>query len=137
MDGDTEKHDVQADFVRVVLDQIDNLKRANGLIVPDPVVPNGHIPNKVPPRPVNTSYPDTTIQDLEDIEDSPAIKMNGYGPAGPPISDIGRTVDTYNQINERNGGLFGGPTIRTQRPSRESIRDMYAQVDRYGMDSNM
>ncbi|KAG8334577.1 hypothetical protein J6590_087066 [Homalodisca vitripennis] len=152
VDGDTDSPQVQEEFTRMVLQQIDYLKNADGLIVPEPVIPNGsithhngnHIANHVTNHVVNhtanhvsNGYPDTTtVLDLEEGDEPTPVHMNGYGPTRPTISDIGRTMDSYHQRTEQNGGLFGGPTI-PNRPSRETIRNMYAQVDRYPMDSNI
>lgn len=106
------------------------------MIVPEQPLANGtahHIqePSLLATMPV---YTDTTILDLEEPEAPAPVHMNGYG----PISDISSTVAAYRNTLEQNGGLFGGPTLPApQRPSREAIRNMYAQVDRYPMDSNI
>ncbi|XP_054283474.1 uncharacterized protein LOC129000537 [Macrosteles quadrilineatus] len=141
VDGDTDSPQVQEDFIKLVLQEIERLKKSEGMIVPEPPtqVPNGHLSNHHADH--------TVIHDLEDVDDGPApVHMNGYGPAGPPkaISDVASTINNYHQTNMQNGGLFGGPTLGQngnppprRPPSREAIRGMYANVDRYPMDSHI
>lgn len=134
VDGDTETPQVYEEFAKIVLQQVEHLRKVDGMIVPEqhPVTANGNAQ-----QPAANGDADTYIHDLEDDEETVggpvnAVHMNGYGPPG--ISDISKTVAAYHQNNEMNGGLFGGPTL-ANRTSRDTIRNMYAQVER--LDSNM
>lgn len=158
---------VQNEFSRLIHQQIEQIRKVDGMIVPESSLPNGHAsqlagnllassvpnylgnPGATAPN-FNTTvaqthqrntqnqskvFGDTTVLDLEE-EEPASVHMNGYGPAGGPISDVSRTMTAYQHHVEQNGGPFGGPML-VQRPSRDTIRDMYAQVERYPMDSNM
>lgn len=88
IDGDTETAPVQEEFSRVVLARIEELRRAGGLIVPQP----------------SQKQPPPLLTDLE---------------AQPEINSVSRIVAA-------NG-----------RPSRDTIRDMYAHVDNYPGDGHL
>lgn len=135
MDGDTDTSPVQEEFSKIIQQQIERLKKIDGMIVPDQHQMTG---NGVVHNGNGVLLDDTQIHDLETEDDDTPVRpvyMNGYGPPG--VSHIGRAVAAYNQTNEVNGGLFGGPTITDSRPSRDAIQSMYAQVDRYPLDSNI
>ncbi|CAB0004182.1 unnamed protein product, partial [Nesidiocoris tenuis] len=101
VDGDTDLPAVQEEFNRLVLSEVDRLRKANGLIVPEQTgVANGDY--------------EALLQDLETEDDE--------------ISTISKTVAAYNNNHMGNG---------RDRPSRDAIRDMYAQVETYRLDSNM
>ncbi|XP_024082125.1 adenylate kinase isoenzyme 5 isoform X4 [Cimex lectularius] len=97
VDGDSDLPEVQDEFGSIILGEVDRLRKANGLIVPETVA-NGDYEN--------------LLQDLESEDEG--------------ISTISKTVAAYNNINQGR-----------DRPSRDAIRDMYAQVETYRLDSNM
>ncbi|PSN48579.1 hypothetical protein C0J52_14666, partial [Blattella germanica] len=177
VDGDTDTPAVQEDFNRVVLQQIEHLKRTGGMIVPQqPIVksqqplqvPNGT--NPIMPR-AGGQY-DTMIHDLESDD---GHETNGVMPNGVPVNTISRQVAAaaihhagggQNIVN--GGGAIPGnvraaipngvagaarqvpmmnnvmeytninaPNAPGGRPSRDTIRDMYANVESYPMDPHL
>ncbi|CAH1396662.1 unnamed protein product [Nezara viridula] len=93
VDGDTDLSSVQDEFARIILNEVERLRKSDGLIVPES-------------QPVPNADLDNLLQDLEEDEE---------------IRTISKTVAAYPQ----------------GRPSREAIRDMYAGVETYRLDSNM
>ena len=172
VDGDTDTPAVQEDFNRVVLQQIEHLKRRGGMIVPQPIGKGQQ--QKVPPQIANGTHPilprdhyDATIQDLESED---GRESNGNLPNGVPVNTISRQVAAA-AIHQAGGqhvtngfppnlraaipnGVAGGPrqipplnnaleyTNINQpnvpgRPSRDTIRNMYANVESYPMDAQL
>lgn len=84
---------MQEEFSKIILTEIERLRKADGLIVPES-------------QPVANGDLDNLLQDLDDEEE---------------IRTISKTVAAYNQ----------------QRPTRDAIRDMYAGVETYRLDSNI
>jgi hypothetical protein len=170
VDGDTDTPIVQEDFNRVVLQQIEHLKRTGGMIVPRQPLPKQQ-QQTLPANGTNPMVPrvggpyDATIQDLElddDRVDNP-IKPNGV-----PVNTISRQVAaaTVHNVGGKqiaNGNLktaipngvagatrqmpvmnsmmeytnVKGPNVAGGRPSRDTIRDMYANVESYPMDAHL
>ncbi|XP_073987674.1 adenylate kinase isoenzyme 5 [Rhodnius prolixus] len=116
VDGDTDLPDVQEEFNKLILNEVDRLRKLNGLIVPEQSLPNGDYEAM-----------------LQDIEAEEARDMNDNDDGG--INTISKTVAAYSN-NNNNMNNIRGVTAR-ERPSRDSIRDMYAQVETYRLDSNM
>jgi hypothetical protein len=168
VDGDTDTPIVQEDFNRVVLQQIEHLKRAGGMIVPRQPLPKQQ--QTVPPNangtnpivPLAGGQYDATIQDLESDDGNPMMQN------GVPVNTISRQVATAaihqvggQQIANGNmkaaipNGVNGtarqmpvinntmqytnikGPNKPGGRPSRDTIRDMYANVESYPMDAHL
>jgi len=175
VDGDTDTPAVQDEFNRVVLQQIEHLKRTGGMIVPEqtltkqsvPLIANGT--NPMIPR-VAGQY-DATIHDLEADDGGPD---NPLKPNGVPVNTISRQVAAaaiHNAGGQQiaNGGdaiagnlraaipngvaggarqvpvlnnkieytNINGPNVPGGRPSRDTIRDMYANVESYPMDAHL
>jgi len=176
VDGDTDTPAVQDEFNRVVLQQIEHLKRTGGMIVPEqtlakhqPLPPLANGTNPMIPR-VAGQY-DTTIHDLE-ADDGGAD--NPLKPNGVPVNTISRQVAAAaihhaggQQIANGGDAIAGnvrtaipngvtggarqlpvlnnkmeytninGPNVTGGRPSRDTIRDMYANVESYPMDAHL
>ena len=176
VDGDTDTPAVQEDFNRVVLQQIEHLKRTGGMIVPQqplpkqqPLPPIANGTNPMIPR-VGGQY-DATIHDLES-DDGGAD--NPLKPNGVPVNTISRKVAAAaihhaggQQIANGGGAIPGnlraaipngvtggsrkvpvlknkmeytnvnGPNVAGGRPSRDTIRDMYANVESYPTDAHL
>lgn len=176
VDGDTDTPAVQEDFNRIVLQQIEHLKRTGGMIVPQqplpkhqPLPPIANGTNPMIPH-VGGQY-DATLHDLES-EDGGAD--NPLKPNGVPVNTISRQVAAAaihhaggQQIANGGGaipgnlkaaipnGVTGGarqvpmlnnkmeytdvnrPNVPGGRPSRDTIRDMYANVESYPMDAHL
>lgn len=177
VDGDTDTPMVQEDFNRVVLQQIEHLKRTGGMIVPQqplskpqqslPPIANGTNP-MIPRAGVQ---PDATIHDLESDDGHAGNPMR---PNGVPVNTISRQVAAAaihhaggQQIANGGGAIPGnlraaipngvagatrhapvinnmmgytninGPNVPGGRPSRDTIRDMYANVESYPMDTHL
>ncbi|XP_023708502.1 uncharacterized protein LOC111865032, partial [Cryptotermes secundus] len=177
VDGDTDTPMVQEDFNRVVLQQIEHLKRTGGMIVPQqslskpqqalPPIANGT--NPIIPR--AGGQPDATIHDLESDDGQAGNPMR---PNGVPVNTISRQVAAAaihhaggQQIANGGGAIPGnlraaipngvagatrhapvinnmmgytninGPNVPGGRPSRDTIRDMYANVESYPMDTHL
>ncbi|KAK9510041.1 hypothetical protein O3M35_004914 [Rhynocoris fuscipes] len=119
VDGDTDLPTVQEEFNKIILTEVERLRNINGLIVPEQAIPNGDY--------------DAMLHDLEVEEDEDGnLGANRVGDGNGAISTISKTVAAYSNNNNVNNirGLNG-------RPSRDSIRDMYAGVETYRLDSNM
>jgi hypothetical protein len=176
VDGDTDTPAVQEEFNRVVLQQIEHLKRTGGMIVPEqnltkhqllPPMANGT--NPMIPR-VGGQY-DATIHDLEADDGGADIPLK---PNGLPVKTISRQVAAAaihhaggQQIANGGDAITGnlraaipngvtggarqlpvlnnkmeytninGPNVAGGRPSRDTIRDMYANVESYPMDAHL
>jgi hypothetical protein len=175
VDGDTDTPAVQEDFNRVVLQQIEHLKRTGGLIVPQQLFPKQQ-QKSLPPiangtKPRAGGQPDATIHDLE--SDDGQVD-NPIRPNGVPVNTISRQVAAAaihqaggQQIANGGGAISGnlraaipngvtgasrqvpainnmmgytninGPNVPGGRPSRDTIRDMYANVESYPMDAQL
>jgi hypothetical protein len=169
VDGDTDTPMVQEDFNRVVLQQMEHLKRIGGMIVPEqplpkqqqsvPAIANGT--NPMLPR-AGEQF-DATIHDLESDDD----RMRPNGALVNTISRQVAAVAIQNAGGQQmaNGGgnlraavpngVAGGarsmpvmnnmmeytnvtaPNLPAGRPSRDTIRNMYANVDSYPMDAHL
>jgi hypothetical protein len=172
VDGDTDTPIVQEDFNRVVLQQIEHLKRTGGMIVPQQPLPKQQqqsfppLANGTNPMvPLAGGQYDATIQDLESDEGRVGNQMR---PNGVAVNTISRQVATAaihhvdgQQIANGNlraaipNGVTGatrqvpvvnnmmeytninGPSVPGGRPSRDTIRDMYANVESYPMDAQL
>jgi hypothetical protein len=170
VDGDTDTPAVQEDFNRVVLQQIEHLKRTGGMIVPQQLFPKQH--KSLPPIANGTKpQPEATIHDLES-EDGQID--NPMRPNGVPVNTISRQVAAAaihqaggQQVANGGGAISGnlraaipngmtgvsqhvpainntmgytninGPNVPGGRPSRDTIRDMYANVESYPMDAQL
>ncbi|XP_069690528.1 adenylate kinase isoenzyme 5 isoform X2 [Periplaneta americana] len=176
VDGDTDTPAVQEDFNRVVLQQVEHLKRTGGMIVPQqplskqqpaqqlPPIANGT--NLMIPRAGGGQY-DSVIHDLESDDGQGG---NTLRPNGVPVNTISRQVAAaaihhagVQQIanggtnlraaipNGVTAGVRHMPMINNMmeytnitganapgnRPSRDTIRDMYANVESYPMDAHL
>jgi hypothetical protein len=174
VDGDTDTPAVQEDFNRVVLQQIEHLKRTGGMIVPQQRLPMQQ--QSLPPivngtQPRVGGQPDATIHDLESDDGQVGNPMM---PNGIPVNTISRQVAAAaihqaggQQIANGGGAIPGnlraalpngvagatrhvpainnmmgytninGPNVPGGRLSRDTIRDMYANVESYPMDAQL
>ncbi|KAK6616896.1 hypothetical protein RUM43_014866 [Polyplax serrata] len=125
VDGDTDTMAVQEEFSKVVLTHTEHLKKMGGMIVPDSqqnmVLDGGHY--------------ETQIHDLEDpIPAAQPVLHNRLRPVmnGAPAAKLMSNGIVPQTIQN---GLIGGvqhlKTLPKTRPSRDTIRVMYADVENY------
>ncbi|KAL0274363.1 UNVERIFIED_CONTAM: hypothetical protein PYX00_006810 [Menopon gallinae] len=129
VDGDTDLASVQEEFVKKVLNQTEHLKKTGGMIVPEARQNPNHIQFEA------------QIHDLEDpIPAAQPVLQNGIMNGAPRNlipNGIPRTI--------QNGLIGGVPTLRNldrtvltpSRPSRDTIREMYADIESYPMNARI
>lgn len=132
VDGDTDTSGVQEEFNRMVLMHTEHLKKTGGMIVPESQQ-----------HPTQALF-EAQIHDLEDpIPAAQPVLQNGI----PPVMNGGPRNMMPNGIPRtiQNGLIGGVKNIRNidrtvlppTRPSRDTIRDMYADVESYPMNAHI